>query len=240
MIELGESKIDSCLANLKVGVVVPAAGFGQRMEGEPKQFLQLAGQPVLQHVLNLFLSYSWVKDMVVALPKKQFEERPLWLNQDPKVRGVLGGATRRDSVWNAVQILSEDLDLVVVHDGARPLTSQKTILDCVKNASEGPGAVAGVRVVDTLKTADKTNQVLETLERKGVWRAQTPQVFAYNVLFDAYHKAIRHDWVASDDSVIVEKAGGQVRMVESSVLNFKITFPADLELAEAILTRYRS
>ncbi|HIF38853.1 MAG TPA: 2-C-methyl-D-erythritol 4-phosphate cytidylyltransferase [Gemmatimonadetes bacterium] len=239
MIELGESKRDPYLANLKVGVVVPAAGSGQRMEGKPKPFLQLDGQPVLRHVLNLFLSYSWVKDVVVALPEKQFQEQPFWLKQDPKVQGVLGGATRRDSVWNAIQVLSEDLDLVIVHDGARPLTSQKTILDCVKNASEGPGAVAGIRVVDTLKTTDKANQVLETLDRKGVWRAQTPQVFTYDLLFDAYHKAIQNDWIASDDSIIVKKAGGQVRMVESSGSNFKITVPTDLDLAEAILTRYR-
>ncbi len=240
MIELGESSTSSFLDNLKVGVVIPAAGSGQRMEGKPKQFLQLAGQPVLKHVLNLFLSYSWVKDLVVALPQKQFEEQPSWLNQDSKVQWVVGGATRRDSVWSAIQALSEDLDLVIVHDGARPLTSKKTIFDCVKVASGGLGAVAGTRVVDTLKATDKNNQVLKTLDRSDVWRAQTPQVFPYDVLFGAYHKAIQNDWIAGDDSIIVERAGGQVKMVECSLLNFKITFPPDLDLAEAVLTCSKS
>ena len=231
---------DSFFADLKVGVVIPAAGSGQRMGGRSKQFLQLAGLPVLKHVLNMFKNRSWVIDIVVSLPQAQYEEPPEWLSEEPEVRTVLGGASRRDSVWNAIQTFSDDLDLILVHDGARPLTPQKTILDCVNLAANGFGAVAGVRVVDTLKKTDNADRVLGTQEREDLWRAQTPQVFPYTVLLDAYQKAIQNNFDASDDSIIVEKVGGQVRMVESSPLNFKVTVPADLDFAEAVLNYYRS
>ena len=240
MIESEESRCDPLLADLQIGVVIPAAGSGQRMGTKYKQFMHLAGRPVLEHVLNMFEDQSWVKEVVVALPQPQLQEPPVWFSEYKKVRRVPGGSTRRDSVWNGIKDLSQGLDLVVVHDGARPLTPQRTFADCIKVASKGVGAVSGVKVVDTLKVSNDEQEVLETLERKGVWRAQTPQVFPYDVIFSAYHKAIKNDWDASDDSVIIEKAGGHVKMVESSPLNFKITVAADMDMAEFVFTHQRS
>ena len=240
MIESEESRCDPLLADLQIGVVIPAAGSGQRMGTKYKQFMHLAGRPVLEHVLNMFEDQSWVKEVVVALPQPQLKEPPVWFSEYKKVRRVPGGSTRRDSVWNGIKDLSQGLDLVVVHDGARPLTPQNTFVDCIKIASKGVGAVSGVKVVDTLKVSNNEQEVQETLERKGVWRAQTPQVFPYDVIFSAYHKAIKNDWDASDDSVIVEKAGGHVKMVESSPLNFKITVAADMDMAEFVFTHHRS
>ena len=240
MIELGESVHDPLLKSLRIGVVVPAAGSGQRMGGKYKQFLLLDGNPILKHVLDKFTGQFWIKEIVVALPQEYFDKPPAWLSEYPKVRSVLGGSSRRDSVWNGIRALSKGLDLVVVHDGARPLTDPQTFVDCIKVASNGCGAVAGVKVVDTLKLGDGEQQVMRTLERKDVWRVQTPQVFPYEMIFSAYQKAIQNDWDASDDSVIIEKTGGRVKMVESSPLNFKITIGTDIDLAQAVFSHYQS
>ena len=220
-----------------VGVVVPAAGLGRRM-GVTKQFLELAGEPILRRAVRPFLEYPGVEAVVVALPEGRAAEPPDWLRElDERIQTVTGGPSRRDSVWVALQALPSDLDVIVVHDGARPLVSPAVVARCVEVAAGGMGAVAGFPAVDTLKFVDAEGMVTETADRSRLWHAQTPQAFPGPALIEAYRRAVQEDWAATDDAALLERAGGRVVMVESSPGNLKITRPEDLDAAEAVLAR---
>ncbi len=220
-----------------VGVVIPAAGSGQRMGGLAKPFLELSGEPILLRALRPFLEHSGVREVVVPLPTAHAESPPAWLMEsDDRIRVVAGGETRRDSVWAGLQALSDVLDIAVVHDGARPFVSPEVIGRCISLAGRGVGGVAGVPAVDTIKEVDGGLCVLATPDRSRLWHAQTPQAFPLDVIMDAYRRAFTEDFPATDDAALVERVGGRVVMVESSGDNLKITRPEDLEMAELMLS----
>jgi 2-C-methyl-D-erythritol 4-phosphate cytidylyltransferase len=207
------------------------------MGGERKPFLELAGEPILLRALRPFLAQPGVRAVVVALPAEQSEETPSWLSAlDDRILVVEGGDTRRDSVWAALQALPPDVDVVVVHDGARPLVSREVVARCVHVAAGGVGAVAGFPAVDTMKLVDERGGVTGTPERSRLWHAQTPQAFARTQIVEAYRRAVAEGWPATDDSALVERCGGAVRMVESSPTNLKITHRQDLVIAESVLS----
>ena len=221
-----------------VGVVVPAAGSGQRMGGIAKPFLELRGEPVLLRSLRPFLDHPGVREVIVSVPMAHAESPPAWLIEaDRRVRVVAGGETRRDSVWAGLQALSDALDVAVVHDGARPLVSPDVVGRCIALAGSGVGAVAGVPVVDALKEVEDDGHIAATPDRSRLWHAQTPQAFPLGVIIDAYRQALAQGLLATDDAALVESVGGRVVMVESSPDNLKITRPEDLEMAESILSR---
>lgn len=221
-----------------VGVVVPAAGMARRMGGERKQFLNLAGEPILLRSVRPFLAHSGVQSVVVALPADQVKQVPSWLiDLDDRMLIVEGGESRRDSVWAGLQALQPDLDVVVVHDGARPLVSPDVVSRCIDVAAGGVGAVAGFAAVDTMKRVDEAGGVTATFERSSLWHAQTPQAFPGAQIIEAYRRAVAEDWPATDDAALLEKSGGAVIMVESSPTNLKITHQEDLDVAESVLAR---
>jgi len=222
---------------LTVGVVVPAAGSGQRMGGLAKAFLELSGEPILMRALRPFLEHPGVREVVVSLPTADAESPPGWLVEaDQRIRVVAGGKTRRDSVWAGLQVLSDSIGVAVVHDGARPLVSRDVVDRCIHLAGRGVGGVAGVRAVDTIKEVDGDLRVLATPDRSRLWHAQTPQAFPLGMIMDAYRRAFTDDFAATDDAALVERVGGPVVMVESSEENLKITRPEDLEMAELMLS----
>ncbi len=219
-----------------IGVAVPAAGLGRRMGGVRKQYLELAGEPVLLRSIRPFLALPDVVALAVALPEDDLKDPPAWLAElDPRVGLVAGGETRRDSVWAALQTLPDEVETVVVHDGARPLVSAEVIEECIRRARSGVGAVAGSPAVDTLKRVDPGGKVVATPDRSELWHAQTPQAFPKALLVDAYRRAVAENWPVTDDSGVVERAGGAVVMVPSPTANLKVTRPADLAVAELLL-----
>ncbi len=220
---------------VRAGVAVPAAGSGQRMGGRRKQFLELAGEPVLLRSLRPFLDHGSVVAVVVALPPEDVPSPPEWLVADERVRVVAGGATRGDSVLAALEALPSDVDIILVHDGARPLVTPEIIDRCIAEASKGWGAVAGWPLEDTVKEVDISGQVARTLDRHRIWRAQTPQAFPRAMLLEAYRRAREAGTQATDDAALVEAAGGRVVMVEGSRANLKVTRPEDLWWAETLL-----
>jgi len=223
---------------LTVGVVVPAAGSGQRMGGLAKPFLELCGDPVLMRALRPFLDHPAVREVIVSLPPDHAESPPAWLIEaDRRIRVVAGGETRRDSVWAGLQAVSDAFDVAVIHDGARPLVSREVVDLCIEVAGQGVCGVAGVPAADTMKEVDDGGQVVATPDRLRLWHAQTPQAFPLGVIVDAYRRALTERFPATDDAVLVERTGGRVVMVESSVANLKITRPEDLEMAELMLSR---
>lgn len=221
----------------RVGVVIPAAGSGRRMGGVPKPFLELLGEPLLLHALRPFLADPLVRAVVVAFGADDAADPPGWLKGlDERVRIVRGGQTRAHSVRNALEAIPGDVDVVVVHDAARPLASSTVVSACIEIAAGGQGAVAGCPAVDTIKEVDADRRVVSTPDRSRLWQAQTPQAFPAEVLRRAYQGDVRD---ATDDASLVERLGVPVRMVDAGPTNLKITRPGDVALAEAILVGRR-
>jgi len=220
---------------LTLGVLVPAAGLGRRMGGVKKQYLELAGEPVLLWALRPFLSHPALQSLVVALPPEDAADPPDWLlEEDARVQTVAGGATRGESVSLALAALPE-VDVIMVHDGARPLVTSDTVEACFQAASQGQGVVAGIPAVDTLKRVDAQGAILDTPDRATLWQAHTPQAFPGALLRRAYESAGTAGLPATDDSALVERLGATVFMVRGNSDNIKVTRPDDLILAEAIL-----
>jgi 2-C-methyl-D-erythritol 4-phosphate cytidylyltransferase len=223
----------SPVGDVRVGVVIPAAGSGHRMGGVRKPFLELAGEPLLRHTLRPFLADPRVVSIAVALGPDDAAAPPTWLLEvDPRVRVVEGGVTRGDSVARALAALPEDVTVIAVHDAARPLVTLETVSACIEGAAYGEGAVAGCPAVDTMKHVDGDQRVTGTPDRSLLWHAHTPQVFPARVLRDAY---ARGGLDATDDAALVEATGTRVRMVDDGGDNLKVTRPADVDVAEAVL-----
>ena len=215
-----------------VGVAIPAAGTGQRMGGARKPFLQLFGEPVLLHSLRPFLADSRVISVCVALALDDAEQPPEWLTSvDERVAVVKGGATRAASVLAAIAALG-DVDVIAVHDAARPLVTAEVVSACIDQTVQGHSVVAGCPAVDTMKVVDDTGRILSTADRATLWHAHTPQVFPADVLRAAYASG---DDNATDDAALVESQGGIIEMVDDGGLNLKVTRLSDLTIAEAVL-----
>lgn len=220
---------------MKAAAVIPAGGAGLRMgEGDRrKQYVELAGESVLLRSLRPFLDHPDVAWVVVALPPEDVASPPLALPEG--VIAVTGGAERSDSVRNALEAVPEEAEAVLVHDAARPLLSRAVLDRVLRAVAGGTGAIAAVPVADTLKRVGEGGVIEVTVDRAGLWRAQTPQGFPRAVIVDAYRRAAAEGVTATDDAALVERYGGRVVVVEGDVRNLKITRPEDLERAEALL-----
>lgn len=208
------------------------------MGGLRKQYLELLDEPVLVHALRPFLAHPSFDLAVVALPAEDADAPPGWLVAlDARVRVVAGGAARGDSVRNALGAVPEGIDIVMVHDAARPLVTVEVIDRALAVAARGTGAVVAIPVADTLKEVDDAGRIIATRDRSRFRRAQTPQAFPRRMLLDAYRLAAREGVQGTDDASLVERSGGQVVVVDGSPENLKVTTPADVALAEAILRR---
>jgi 2-C-methyl-D-erythritol 4-phosphate cytidylyltransferase len=219
-------------------VILPAAGASQRFydKNYKKPFAPLAGRAVWLHSAERFLARKDVKQLIVAIADDDREEFNRKFGANIAILGIKvcsGGAQRADSIQNALALVKDDIDLVAVHDAARPCLADKWI-DAVFVAAEKSGAaILAVPEVATLKRVGKDNTITETVSRKDLWQAQTPQVFRRELLVKAY--ANRGADPATDDSALVEQLGQQVTIVEGSPLNLKITTKDDLKLAAQVL-----
>ena len=221
---------------IAVAVLVPAAGVGERMGGVRKPFIRVGGRSVVEWALSAFLAREDVVEVVVALGEGGDPEGVA--GGDARVRVVAGGASRFGSVANALDSVSSQANVIVVHDGARPFPPPGVIHTCIGLAAEGCGAVAGIRAVDTVKRTDEAGRIVGTPPRETLWYAQTPQVFPREL----FARAVAHCRDAgispTDDASMVEELGGaEVRMVPASGRNLKITRPADVVIAEAFLAQ---
>lgn len=215
-------------------MLLVAGGRGERAgAGALKQFRELAGVPLLLRALRPFSSHPDVAHIVIALPAGHAAAPPDWLAelQGQAVTLVAGGTERAESVRYALAALPPGAEIVLVHDAARPFVSGEVVSAVIAAAREGGAALAAVALADTLKEADATGSVVRrTLPRQALWRAQTPQGFRRDVL-EAAHAAAAAG--ATDDSMLVEAIGVDVRLVPDSSLNFKVTTSDDFALAEA-------
>lgn len=221
-----------------IGVLIPAAGRGERAgEGELKQFRPIGGIPMLLRAVRPFTQHPRVRQVVVAVPPRDASAPPPWLAclTGGRLVVVAGGATRAASVGAALRALDRECRIVLVHDAARPFVPRETIDAVIQTAAAGQGALAALRVTDTLKRGDPNGRVLQTMDRSELWRAQTPQGFPRDVLEAAYRQiADGSNETATDDAELVERAGFPVILVPDSSANIKITTPDDFRLAEAL------
>ncbi len=206
--------------------------------GMPKQFRAIAGTPMLLRSMRPFVRHSRVRQLVVALPADVVNDPPGWLGElreDGKVQLVAGGDTRAQSVRNGVLALDVACRIVLVHDAARPFVRVETIDAVIGEVAAGRCAIAAIPVSDTLKRASPgRDAVAETVDRKGLWRAQTPQGFPRDTLMHVYDSRAFGDEDPTDEAALVEEAGFAVTLVPDSVLNLKVTTPDDLLIAEAL------
>jgi 2-C-methyl-D-erythritol 4-phosphate cytidylyltransferase len=217
---------------MNVGAIIPAAGSGTRMGGTRKPFLQLAGKPLLQYCLEAFFQIDSIHHIVIALSADE-TNRPEWLG-DKRIMIVAGGAERADSVRAGLSALPDDVDVVVVHDAARPLVTPELIRRVLKVVNHKVGATAAVPVTDTLHEVGDDHTILATPSRSRFWRAQTPQAFPREALELAYARD-KDVSTATDEAGLVARSGWTVKVVPGEHWNIKITTPEDLALAEAAL-----
>ena len=205
----------------------------------PKPFLKLNGITILEHTIRSFARVDCVAELIVATSADWFKEveeiLEKYRDQAERVLVVEGGAERQHSIYNALQVVSPNTELVAVHDAVRPFMSARLIEACADRASEAGGAIIAVPAKDTIKRVNSVNEITETPDRRELWQAQTPQIFQRQLLVSAYEKARQDNFVGTDDASLVERTGRKVEVVEGDRRNLKITYPIDLKVAELIL-----
>ena len=221
---------------MRYWLAIPAAGLGQRLGASlPKQYLEIAGRSLLEWALAPFAADPRCAGIVVALAPGDRWWPSIRARLDRPVLEVAGGAERGDSVRLALEALAShvpDDPWVLVHDAARPCLSQAMLESLVSELCDDPvGGLLAVPVADTLKRADKDSRVVATEPRDGLWQAQTPQMFHYAAL----RQALEAGRAVTDEAGAMEAAGYVPKLVKCDASNLKVTFPADLALAELIL-----
>jgi 2-C-methyl-D-erythritol 4-phosphate cytidylyltransferase len=222
----------------EIFALVPAAGCGSRMGSElPKQYIQLAGQPMIYHALLTLCASSDVNTVFVVLaPDDAYWHGYDWSPFGDKLQPLFcGGETRAESVLNGLMAAELELDdWLLVHDAARPCLSHKQLARLIEVLRDDEvGGILAVPVADTLKRADAECRIVHTENREGVWQAQTPQMFRMGLLL----QALRTTKNVTDDASAVEALGFHPKLVPGSSSNFKVTYPQDIELAELLLAQ---
>ena len=232
----------------KFAAIVLSAGRGTRMQANvPKQYLSLAGKPVLYYALDAF-EKSRAEEIILVSGKEEVDYCQNEIVNKygfAKVRAVVaGGKERYHSVFCGLlqlEKMGRQPDYVMIHDGARPFVDQATIERCAQAAEKDQACVVGMPVIDTIKIVDREQFSIETPQRSNVWQVQTPQVFAFPLIQKAYRELLQreeegHILSVTDDAMVVEQIlKTKVRLVEGSYKNIKITTPEDLEMAQIFL-----
>lgn len=224
----------------QVAAIIPAAGFGTRMKVDrPKQYLQLGDTPILVRTVRSFIDDTDITCIIVVVPEEKVKETEVLflahkLDQ-PYLQIIAGGKRRQDSVEAGLQALPESVEIVLVHDGARPLVTAEIIERCKQGALLYGAAIAAVPVKDTLKQVGEDLLVKTTIDRSNLWQAQTPQAARKELLEKAYR--VNNGADATDEASLLEKAAIPVKIVEGGETNLKITRPEDLALAENIIRK---
>lgn len=214
--------------------IILAAGNGTRMKADKsKLLLEINGKTVIERTVNTFSNIADIDDIIVVVRETDI---PLYENVLSKynISYCIGGSTRQESVSNAVETV-DDADMLIIHDGARPLVTENEISNTLRVAQEKGAAAVGVRVKDTIKVVDKNNKIIDTPERSSLIAIQTPQIFKFDKYIEAMKLAKEQGKDFTDDCKLLENAGEDVFVVDGEYTNIKITTPEDIPVAESIL-----
>ena len=224
-----------------VTAIFPAAGSSTRMGGGGnKNFMTLAGEPILIRTLKTFSRVERVNFFVVIVAAHEVEAVEKLLSSTKGLkpwRVTFGGSERQYSIANGLKLLPDDAEIILVHDAARPLISVWTINDVIDAAEKFGGAIAAVPSKDTIKIVDAEGFVKHTPPRRELVSVQTPQGFKRKILLQAYAQAEAEKFLGTDDASLVERLGARIKVVTSDYANIKITTPEDLKIAEVLLRR---
>lgn len=217
---------------MNIGVIVASAGQSKRL-GHNKVLMELGGKPVLLFSLEKFLKLDSLSELVIVVrPQDEEDVRDILSKAGisyPIIKIIHGGRERQDSVYKGLKALTSS-DVVMVHDGARPFISYGLIVRLMEEIEAHPAVIPALPVKETIKVV-KDGYVESTLKRELLWSVQTPQVFRYRILLEAYEKAYQDKFYGTDDASLVERLGYKVRVIEGEYTNLKITTREDLLLA---------
>lgn len=221
-------------------VVIVAGGRGTRMESQiNKQYLELNGKAVLAHTIDKFEQCHMINEIIVVATAEEVEycRQHIWEEYGfRKIKSIVaGGRRRQDSVYKGLLAVSERAEIVLIHDGARPLVRKEQIIASIEGALKVGGAIIGVPVKDTVKICNDKQLVIETPSRETLWSVQTPQAFRYKLLLEAYEKGNENNVEATDDAMMFELIGYPVKMINGRYDNIKITTPEDLVIAKSMM-----
>lgn len=203
--------------------------------GTNKNFLELAGEKILIRTLKKFSQVERINFLIVVAAENEIDEVEKFLSAEKNLKPykiVVGGSERQYSIANGLKFVPADSEIVLVHDAARPLVSLQTIENVIDAAEKFGGAIAAVPEKNTIKIIDEENFVKETPPRSEIVSVQTPQGFKKEILFRAYEEAEKNNFLGTDDSSLVERTGGKIKIVWSDYKNIKITTPEDIAIAE--------
>ncbi len=225
-----------------LSVVIVAAGLGKRMKSSiNKQYLLLKDKPIVAHTIEKFENNEYIDEIIVVTKEEEMEYCKVNVVDRygfKKIKSIIsGGAERQDSVYNGLKNCSEMTKIVLIHDGVRPFINNQEINNIIAKTLELDACVTGVRVKDTIKVVDDESNIIDTPNRENLWAVHTPQSFDYQLILRAHEKGKQENWIVTDDSMLVEKLGVKVKMIEGSYDNIKITTSEDLIIAESILDR---
>ncbi len=222
--------------------IIVAGGSGSRMNiSVRKQYLDLLGIPVLKRTLDVFIGCERIDRICLVVPK---EDIPYCNENILKTFGsvksitiVAGGIERQQSVYNGIASYNDfmDNDIVLIHDGVRPFIGQHDVEACINGAEQHGAAILAIPAFDTIKKTGCENFIENTLDRKNIWLAQTPQAFKYEIIINAHNYAITNNIAGTDDSSLVELTGEKVKIIEGRRSNIKITTREDMIIAEALI-----
>jgi 2-C-methyl-D-erythritol 4-phosphate cytidylyltransferase len=225
---------------MSVLAIIPAAGMGVRMGGEtPKQFLSLEGVPIFIHTLRKFVNTDCIDDIFVGLRAEDMERAQREIDREnftKSVRLVAGGPVRQETVARALALAPPTTEIVAVHDAVRPFIEREMIQLVVEAARRDGAAILGMLSVDTIKQVERQT-VVGTIPRERIVLAQTPQVFRYEIIREAFERAAADGFIGSDEAVLAERIGYSVRVLPGSDRNIKITKPSDLPLARLYIAQ---
>ncbi len=222
---------------------MPAAGMGTRMGYNiPKPFIPLSGNPAIFHALKAFTGLSGIVQVIIPTRLDMIGDvqevcNDIEWKSQVDIKVIEGGCERVESIAIAMEYLHKDVEIVAIHDAVRPLVQPDHISHCIKKAGEKGAAILAVPCRDTLKKSkdsDSDTIINNTVDRSGVWQAQTPQCFFTDLIKQAYNSRVETGEIATDDAALVEQIH-KVSLVEGSSFNIKLTYPEDVAVAELIL-----
>ena len=230
------------MEKMKIVAIIAAAGKGKRMNARTgKSFIPIFGKPILAYTIEKFEKCKLIDKIYLIVSREEKEQccRNIISKYNfSKIQELVnGGETRQDSIYNGLNAIDRYTDIVVIHDGARPLVEENIIQDSIETAQKYGAAVTAIPIKDTIKKCGKDFIINKTLNREEIWRAQTPQTFKYDLIIQAYHQAYKEKYFATDDAAIVERFGNKVKLILGSEENIKITTPFDIIMVENFLKR---
>lgn len=216
------------------GIILVAGSSTRFAKGTNKNLEQINKKYILEYSLEQFINNELIDDIIIALREEEkiFIEKIASKYKGKTIKFVKGGQTRQESVYNCIK--QSCSDIVIIHDGARPLIKQKYIDECIITMEKYEGATVAVKSKDTIKISDDNNIVIQTTERKNTWIIQTPQCFKRKILLEA-HEKFKNNETVTDDCMLLEMYGKKIKLIEGDYTNIKVTTPEDMKLVQQFL-----